>query len=120
MTVTDYVEMGIEIAATQALEVACDAVAGMEIVECAPFYDAVEMTSLKATRVICDVLACQVRPATSPSENNGEWDRNRVVSISNVFPPDRMRQTIRRPADDSAQTWEYSLQDIAAPAGSYH
>lgn len=35
--------------------------AGMEIVECSPPYDATEITSLMATRVICDVLACQVR-----------------------------------------------------------
>ena len=107
MTVTDCVEMGIENAAKQALEVACDGVdavwlsfdvdcldaafvpgtgwpepggflprevlkflqiiadtkplAGMEIVECSPPYDAAEITSLMATRVICDVLACQVR-----------------------------------------------------------
>jgi agmatinase len=33
----------------------------MEIVECLPPYDAAEITSLMATRVICDVLACQVR-----------------------------------------------------------
>jgi agmatinase len=107
MTVTDCVEMGIENAAKQALEVAWDGVdavwlsfdvdcldaafvpgtgwpepggfmprevlkflqiiadakplAGMEIVECSPPYDAAEITSLMATRVICDVLACQVR-----------------------------------------------------------
>ena len=107
MTVTDCVEMGIENAAKQALEVAFDGVdavwlsfdvdcldaafvpgtgwpepggflprevlkflqiiadtkplAGMEIVECSPPYDAAEITSLMATRVICDVLACQVR-----------------------------------------------------------
>ena len=107
MTVTDCVEMGIENAAKQALEVVWDGVdavwlsfdvdcldaafvpgtgwpepggfmprevlkflqiiadakplAGMEIVECAPPYDAAEITSLMATRVICDVLACQVR-----------------------------------------------------------
>ncbi|HWV46907.1 MAG TPA: agmatinase family protein, partial [Nitrospira sp.] len=107
MTVTDCVEMGIENAAKQALEVAFDGVdavwlsfdvdcldaafvpgtgwpepggflprevlkflqiiadtkplAGMEIVECSPPYDAAEITSLLATRVICDVLACQVR-----------------------------------------------------------
>jgi agmatinase len=33
----------------------------MEIVECSPPYDAAEITSLMATRVICDVLACQGR-----------------------------------------------------------
>jgi len=34
--------------------------AGMEVVECSPPYDTTEITSLMATRVICDVLACQV------------------------------------------------------------
>ena len=112
MTVTDCVEMGIENAAKQALEVAWDGVdavwlsfdvdcldaafvpgtgwpepggflprevlkflqiiadakplAGMEIVECSPPYDAAEITSLMATRVICDVLACQVRSGHLP------------------------------------------------------
>jgi len=112
MTVTDCVEMGIENAAKQALEVAWDGVdavwlsfdvdcldaafvpgtgwpepggflprevlkflqiiadskpiAGMEIVECAPPYDAAEITSLISTRVICDVLACQVRSGHLP------------------------------------------------------
>jgi agmatinase len=112
MTVTDCVEMGIENAAKQALEVVWDGVdavwlsfdvdcldaafvpgtgwpepggflprevlkflqiiadakplAGMEIVECAPPYDAAEITSLMATRVICDVLACQVRSGHLP------------------------------------------------------
>lgn len=35
--------------------------AGMEIVECSTLSNAAEITSLMATRVICDVLACQVR-----------------------------------------------------------
>jgi agmatinase len=35
--------------------------AGMEIVECSPPYDNAEITSLIATRVICDTLGCQVR-----------------------------------------------------------
>ncbi|MBH0201536.1 MAG: agmatinase, partial [Nitrospira sp.] len=45
------------------LQIIADAkpLAGMEIVECSPPYDAAEITSLMATRVICDVLACQVR-----------------------------------------------------------
>ncbi len=41
--------------------------AGMEIVECAPPYDAAEITSLISTRVICDVLACQVRSGHLPN-----------------------------------------------------
>jgi agmatinase len=35
--------------------------AGMEVVECAPPYDKAEITSLIATRVICDTLGCLVR-----------------------------------------------------------
>ena len=35
--------------------------AGMEIVECSPPYDNAEITSLIATRVICDTLGCLVR-----------------------------------------------------------
>ncbi|HWC30008.1 MAG TPA: agmatinase family protein [Dehalococcoidia bacterium] len=35
--------------------------AGMEVVECAPPYDNAEITSLIATRVICDTLGCLVR-----------------------------------------------------------
>jgi agmatinase len=35
--------------------------AGMEIVECSPPYDNAEITSLLATRVICDTLGCLVR-----------------------------------------------------------
>ena len=42
-------------------------IAGIEIVECAPPYDAAEITSLISTRVICDVLACQVRSGHLPS-----------------------------------------------------
>ncbi|THJ16866.1 MAG: agmatinase, partial [Nitrospira sp. CG24B] len=117
MTVTDCVEMGIENAAKQALEVAFDGVdavwlsfdvdcldaafvpgtgwpepggflprevlkflqiiadtkplAGMEIVECSPPYDAAEITSLMATRVICDVLACQVRSGNLAKRKKG-------------------------------------------------
>ena len=42
-------------------------IAGIEIVECSPPYDAAEITSLISTRVICDVLACQVRSGHLPS-----------------------------------------------------
>jgi len=35
--------------------------AGMEVVECSPPYDHAEITSLLATRVICDTLGCLVR-----------------------------------------------------------
>jgi agmatinase len=41
--------------------------AGIEIVECAPPYDTAEITSLISTRVICDVLACQVRSGHLPT-----------------------------------------------------
>lgn len=42
-------------------------IAGIEIVECSPPYDAAEITSLISTRVICDALACQVRSGHLPS-----------------------------------------------------
>ncbi len=45
-------------------------IAGIEIVECSPPYDAAEITSLISTRVICDVLACQVRSGHLPSRKN--------------------------------------------------
>jgi agmatinase len=35
--------------------------AGIEVVECSPPYDVSDITSLLATRVVCDALACQVR-----------------------------------------------------------
>jgi agmatinase len=40
--------------------------AGIEIVECSPPYDPADITSLMATRVICDTLACQVRAGHLP------------------------------------------------------
>ena len=40
--------------------------AGIEIVECSPPYDTADITSLMATRVICDALACQVRAGHLP------------------------------------------------------
>ncbi len=42
-------------------------IAGMEIVECSPPYDAAEITALISTRVIMDVLACQVRSGHLPN-----------------------------------------------------
>ena len=45
-------------------------IAGIEIVECSPPYDAAEITSLISTRVICDVLACQVRSGHLPNRKN--------------------------------------------------
>ncbi|MBA3613529.1 MAG: arginase family protein [Nitrospirales bacterium] len=42
-------------------------IAGMETVECAPPYDAAEIISLFSTRVICNVLACQVRSGHLPN-----------------------------------------------------
>lgn len=40
--------------------------AGIEVVECSPPYDNADITSLIATRVICDTLACQVRSGNLP------------------------------------------------------
>ncbi|MHB8262262.1 MAG: agmatinase family protein [Acidimicrobiales bacterium] len=40
--------------------------AGIEVVECSPPYDNAEITSLMATRVICDTLGCLVRAGHLP------------------------------------------------------
>lgn len=40
--------------------------AGIEVVECSPPYDNVEITALIATRIICDTLGCQVRAGHLP------------------------------------------------------
>ncbi|HWO93384.1 MAG TPA: agmatinase family protein [Dehalococcoidia bacterium] len=42
--------------------------AGIEVVECAPPYDNAEITSLLATRVICDTLGCLVRAGHLPKQ----------------------------------------------------
>lgn len=39
---------------------------GIEVVECSPPYDTAEITSLMATRVICDTLGCLVRAGHLP------------------------------------------------------
>ncbi|MCL5948489.1 MAG: agmatinase family protein [Actinobacteria bacterium] len=44
--------------------------AGIEIVECSPPYDNAEITSLMATRVICDTLGCLVRAGHLPGRGN--------------------------------------------------
>ena len=41
--------------------------AGIEVVECSPPYDNAEITSLIATRVICDTLGCLVRSGHLPA-----------------------------------------------------
>ena len=40
--------------------------AGIEVIECSPPYDNAEVTSLLATRVICDTLGCLVRAGHLP------------------------------------------------------
>ena len=40
--------------------------AGIEVVECSPPYDNAEITSLIATRIICDTLGCLVRAGHLP------------------------------------------------------
>jgi agmatinase len=42
--------------------------AGIEVVECSPPYDNAEITSLIATRVICDTLGCLVRSGHLPKK----------------------------------------------------
>ncbi len=46
--------------------IGAEKLAGMEVVECSPPYDNADITSLIATRVICDTLACQVRAGHLP------------------------------------------------------
>ncbi|OQW33799.1 MAG: hypothetical protein A4E19_02835 [Nitrospira sp. SG-bin1] len=50
-----------------------ETLAGKEIVECSPHYDTAEITSLMSTRVICDVLACQVRSGNLANRKK-RWD----------------------------------------------
>lgn len=46
--------------------IAAHPLAGIEVVECAPPYDNAEITSLMATRIICDTLGCLVRAGHLP------------------------------------------------------
>jgi agmatinase len=46
--------------------VAASPLAGIEVVECSPPYDNADITSLLATRVICDTLGCLVRAGHLP------------------------------------------------------
>jgi agmatinase len=46
--------------------------AGIEVVECSPPYDNAEITSLIATRVICDTLGCLVRAGHLPRRGGSE------------------------------------------------
>ena len=46
--------------------VAATPLAGIEVVECSPPYDNADITSLLATRVICDTLGCLVRAGHLP------------------------------------------------------
>ena len=46
--------------------------AGIEVVECSPPYDNAEITSLIATRVICDTLGCLVRAGHLPARPVGD------------------------------------------------
>ncbi len=53
---------------TAFIQIIADArpLAGIEVVECSPPYDNAEITSLIATRVICDTLGCLVRSGHLP------------------------------------------------------
>jgi len=46
--------------------------AGIEVVECSPPYDNAEITSLLATRIICDTLGCLVRAGHLPTRAAAE------------------------------------------------
>jgi len=46
--------------------VAARPLAGIEVVECSPPYDSADITSLLATRIVCDTLGCLVRAGHLP------------------------------------------------------
>jgi agmatinase len=48
--------------------IAASPLAGIEVVECSPPYDNADITSLLATRVICDTLGCLVRAGHLPAK----------------------------------------------------
>ncbi len=50
--------------------VAASPLAGIEVVECSPPYDNADITSLLATRVICDTLGCLVRAGHLPAKRS--------------------------------------------------
>jgi agmatinase len=50
--------------------VAATPLAGIEVVECSPPYDNADITSLLATRVICDTLGCLVRAGHLPAKRS--------------------------------------------------
>jgi agmatinase len=50
--------------------IAASPLAGIEVVECSPPYDNADITSLLATRVICDTLGCLVRAGHLPAKRN--------------------------------------------------
>jgi agmatinase len=54
--------------------IAASPLAGIEVVECSPPYDNADITSLLATRVICDTLGCLVRAGHLPAKR-GAADR---------------------------------------------
>jgi agmatinase len=50
--------------------IAASPLAGIEVVECSPPYDNADITSLLATRVICDTLGCLVRAGHLPAKRS--------------------------------------------------
>jgi agmatinase len=50
--------------------IAARPLAGIEVVECSPPYDNADITSLLATRVICDTLGCLVRAGHLPAKRS--------------------------------------------------
>ena len=56
--------------------------AGMEVVECSPPYDSADITSLMATRIVCDTLATLVKYGHLPA--NVPARRNSVVSDGSI------------------------------------
>jgi agmatinase len=50
--------------------IAASPLAGIEVVECSPPYDNADITSLLATRIICDTLGCLVRAGHLPAKRS--------------------------------------------------
>jgi hypothetical protein len=61
----------------------------MEIVEGSPPYDAAEIISLMATRVICDVLAGQVRSGNLANRRTLRRTEGLLAQVLLAFPRDQ-------------------------------
>jgi agmatinase len=62
--------------------IAASPLAGIEVVECSPPYDNADITSLLATRVICDTLGCLVRAGHLPKRPAAAAGAARGTAVS--------------------------------------